>query len=120
LDAIPPAVVNRGKALFWFVLGSAYTPVVIRWSMSMSTDPYVSRAGGDMATQFMLVTLFRVVSDMGTNPGEFLADVRAALYDLTASYKLPPMPAAQDEAIREHAKAIITGVLASAGAPQPH
>ena len=86
----------------------------------MSTDPYVSRAGGDMATQFMLVTLFRVVSDMGTNPGEFLADVRAALYDLTASYKLPPMPAAQDEAIREHAKAIITGVLASAGAPQPH
>jgi hypothetical protein len=88
--------------------------------MSMSTDPYVSRAGGDMATQFMLVTLFRVVSDMGTNPSEFLADVRAALRDLTTTYKLPPMPAEQDLAIREHAMAIITGVLASAGAPQPH
>ncbi|MDB5566980.1 MAG: hypothetical protein JWP84_3546 [Tardiphaga sp.] len=86
----------------------------------MSTDPYVSIVGADMANQFMLTTLFRIVSEMGDNPSQFLAEVRVALHDLAATYKLPPMPTAQEKAIREHAKAIIAGVLATAGAPRPH
>jgi hypothetical protein len=87
---------------------------------SMSTDPYVSIVGADMASQFMFTTLFRIVSEMGDNPSQFLAEVRIALLDLTATYKLPPMATAQEEAIREHAKAIITGVLATAGAARSH
>jgi hypothetical protein len=60
------------------------------------------------------------LSEMGDNPSQFLAEVRVALHDLAATYKLPPMPTAQEKAIREHAKAIIAGVLATAGAPRPH
>ncbi|MDB5564494.1 MAG: hypothetical protein JWP84_1060 [Tardiphaga sp.] len=55
-----------------------------------------------------------IVSEMGDNPSQFLAEVRVALHDLAATYKLPPMPTAQEKAIREHAKAIIAGVLATA------
>jgi hypothetical protein len=88
--------------------------------MSMKTDPRVSQMGADMAIQFMLMTLFRMVAEMSENPSELLGDVRVALHDLAATYTLPPMPAAEEQAIREAAKAVITGVMANAGAPQPH
>jgi hypothetical protein len=63
----------------------------------MSTDPYVSIVGADMASQFMFATLFRIVSEMGDNPSQFLAEVRVALLDLLATHELPPMAAAQQE-----------------------
>jgi hypothetical protein len=88
--------------------------------MNMKTDPRVSQIGADMAIQFMLITLFRMVAEMSENPSELLGDVRVALYDLAATYTLRPMPAAEEQAIREAAKAVITGVMANAGAPQPH
>jgi hypothetical protein len=47
----------------------------------MSTDPYVSIVGADMASQFMFATLFRIVSEMGDNPSQFLAEVCTARSD---------------------------------------
>jgi hypothetical protein len=69
----------------------------------------------DMAIQFMMLTLFRVVSEMSEDPAEFRSDVHKALLDLTATYKLPPLPEGADPKIRAAAKMIIDGVMLSAG-----
>jgi hypothetical protein len=49
------------------------------------------------------------------DPAGFRAEVHKALIDLTATYKLPPLPGDADPKIRAAAKKIIDGVMLSAG-----
>jgi hypothetical protein len=41
--------------------------------------------GIDMATNFMLMTLFSIIADMGSDPHGFRVNVRKALCDLTTT-----------------------------------
>lgn len=67
--------------------------------------------GIDMATNFMLMTLFSIIADMGNDPHDFRRNVRKALCDLTDDYALPGIaPEIANEA-RASAKQIIAGVL---------
>jgi hypothetical protein len=84
----------------------------------MKTDQRVAQMGADMALQLMLMTLFRIVADMGDDPENFLFDVRAALLDLVSTYPLPAMPPDAEEEVRHAAQTVITGVMANAGSPQ--
>jgi hypothetical protein len=70
--------------------------------------------GIDMANNFMLMTLFSIVADMGENPEGFLTEVRKALLDLTDDYNLPGIPDDTAREARDTAKQIIEGVLQSA------
>jgi hypothetical protein len=62
----------------------------------MKTEQHVSQMGADMALQLMLMTLFRLVADMGDDPDGFLSGVRTALLDCAASYPLPELTAANE------------------------
>jgi hypothetical protein len=48
------------------------------------TEQHVSQAGADMALQLMLMTLFRIVADLGDDPDGFISGVRTALLELAA------------------------------------
>ncbi|MDB5610201.1 MAG: hypothetical protein JWP25_7101 [Bradyrhizobium sp.] len=71
--------------------------------------------GADLAIQFMLMTLFSVVSEMSGDPTGFRSDVHKALVDITATYKLPPLPEGAQPKIRAAAKRIIDGVMLNSG-----
>jgi hypothetical protein len=86
----------------------------------LRTDHHVDQMGADIALQFMLTTLFRVVSEMGEDPVGFRSDVHTALVDLVATYKLPPLPEGAEPKIRAAAKKIIDGVMLSSGDFTPH
>jgi hypothetical protein len=87
----------------------------------LRTDQHVDQMGADIAIQFMLMTLFRVMSEMSEDPSGFRADVYKALVDLAATYKLPPLPEGAEAKIRAAAKRVIDGVmLSSADQPVPH
>jgi hypothetical protein len=73
-----------------------------------------------LAIQFMLMTLFRVVSEMSEDPAGFRSDVHKALVDITATYKLPPLPEGAQPKIRAAAKRIIDGVMLNASGVTPH
>ena len=60
--------------------------------LSFVTDDQAEQMGADMAIQFMLATLFQIVSEMADEPRGFRTDVHRELTDLMAAYKLPPMP----------------------------
>jgi hypothetical protein len=60
--------------------------------LSFITDDQAEQMGADMAIQFMLATLFQLVSEMADDPRGFRTHVHRELTDLVASYKLPPMP----------------------------
>ena len=59
--------------------------------LSFITDDQAEEMGADMATQFMLMTLFQLLSEMADDPRGFRTDVHRELTDLVASYKLPPV-----------------------------
>jgi hypothetical protein len=67
--------------------------------------------GMDMATNFMLITLFSLIADTAENPDGFRTDVKKALYDLTDNYNLPEITAEMAREARDAAKQVIAGVL---------
>src|SRR6267154_5919527 len=78
---------------------------------SFFTDDQAEQMGADMAIQFMLMTLFQIVSGMADDPRGFRADVHKQLTDLVATYKLPPMPEATARKIRASAGKILDGIM---------
>jgi hypothetical protein len=84
-----------------------------RYGVHMSKEQG-QQLGIDMANNFMLMTLFSIVADMGENPEGFRTDVKKALLDLTDDYNLPGIPADTAREARETAKQIINGILVSA------
>src|SRR5258708_912438 len=75
------------------------------------TDDQAEKMGADMAIQFMLMTLFQIVSEMAEEPRGFRSDVHKELTDLVATYKLPPMPEATSRKIRASAGKILDGIM---------
>ena len=75
------------------------------------TDDQAEQMGADMAIQFMLVTLFQLVSEMADNPRGFRTDVHRELTDLVATYKLPPMPGETERKVRAAAGKILDGIM---------
>jgi hypothetical protein len=67
--------------------------------------------GADMAIQFMLMTLFQIVSGMADDPRGFRSDVHKELADLVATYKLPAMPEDTERKIRTSAGKILDGIM---------
>ena len=78
---------------------------------SFITDDLAEQMGADMAIQFMLMTLFQLVSEMADDPRGFRLDVHKELTDLVATYKLPPMPEATVRQIRASADEILDGIM---------
>jgi hypothetical protein len=79
--------------------------------LSFITDDQAEQMGADMAMQFMLATLFQLVSEMADDPRGFRTDVHRELTDLVASYKLPPMPENTERKVRAAAGRIFDGIM---------
>jgi hypothetical protein len=79
--------------------------------LSFVTDDQAEQMGADMAIQFMLMTLFEIVSGMDDDPRGFRSDVHKELSDLVATYKLPAMPEATAGKIRASAGKILNGIM---------
>ncbi|MDH6259674.1 hypothetical protein [Bradyrhizobium sp. BR13661] len=79
--------------------------------LSFITDDQAEQMGADMAIQFMLATLFQIVSDMADDPRGFRTDVRRELTDLIATYELPPMPEDAERKVRAAAGKILDGIM---------
>jgi hypothetical protein len=77
---------------------------------SFITDDQAEQMGADMAMQFMLATLFQLVSEMADDPHGLRTDVHRELTDLVASYKLPPMPEDTERKLRAAARKILDGI----------
>jgi hypothetical protein len=86
----------------------------------LRTNHHVDQMGADIAIQFMLMTLFRVVSEMADDPAGFRSDVHKALVDLAATYTLPSLPEGAEPKIRAAAKRVIDGVMLSSGDVASH
>ncbi|MEH2571715.1 hypothetical protein [Bradyrhizobium sp. AZCC 1708] len=78
---------------------------------SFITDDQAEQMGADMAMQFMLMTLFQLLSEMADDPRGFRTDVHRELTDLVASYKLPPMPEDAERKVRAAAGKILDGIM---------
>lgn len=79
--------------------------------LSFITDDQAEHMGADMAIQFMLMTLFQLVSEMADDPRGFRLDVYKELTDLVATYKLLPMPEATARKIRASAGKILDSIM---------
>lgn len=79
--------------------------------LSFITDDQAEQMGADMAIQFMLATLFQLVSEMADDPRGFRTDVHRELTDLMATYKLPPMPEEAERRVRAAAGKILDGIM---------
>ncbi|HXH44219.1 hypothetical protein ACVIJ6_000010 [Bradyrhizobium sp. USDA 4369] len=79
--------------------------------LSFITDDQAEQMGADMAIQFMLATLFQLLSEMADDPRGFRMDVHRELTDLVASYKLPPMPGDTERKVRAAACKILDGIM---------
>jgi hypothetical protein len=79
--------------------------------LSFVTADQAEQMGADMAIQFMLATLFQLVSEMADDPRGFRTDVHRELTDLMATYKLPPMPEDAERKIRAAAGKILDGIM---------
>lgn len=75
------------------------------------TDNDVDRMGAEMAMQFMLMTLFQVITDMADDPQSFRETVHEQLVDLVATYKLPPMPDEVAKRVRATATKMLDGLV---------
>jgi hypothetical protein len=67
--------------------------------------------GVDMATNFMLMTVFSLLADMAEDPDGFRTNVKQGLFDLTDSYKVAGVAPDIVKEAREAAKQVIAGVL---------
>jgi hypothetical protein len=81
----------------------------VKKEVDMSTTG--QQLGMDMASNFMLMTLFALMADMSENPDGFRADVKKALYDLTDNYDLAKIAPEIAQEARDAAKQVIAGVL---------
>jgi hypothetical protein len=79
--------------------------------LSFITDDQAEQMGADMAIQFMLATLFQLVSEMADDPRGFRTDVHRELTDLMATYELPPMPEDAERKVRAAAGKILDGIM---------
>jgi hypothetical protein len=79
--------------------------------LSFITDDQAEQMGADMAIQFMLITLFQLVSEMADDPRGFRTDVHRELTDLVESHKLPPMPEDTERKVRAAAGKILDGIM---------
>ncbi len=78
---------------------------------SFATDAETERMGADMAIQFMLMTLFQMVSEMAEDPRGLRADVHKEVAGLVADYKMPPMPKDSERKIKAAAKKILDNLM---------
>src|SRR5262245_59213016 len=78
---------------------------------SFITDDQAEQMGADMAMQFMVMTLFQLLSEMADDPHGFRTDVHRELTDLVATYKLPPMPEDTERKVRAAAGKILDGIM---------
>ena len=76
--------------------------------------------GVDMANNFMLMTLFSLITDMADDPDGFRTDVKMALLDLTDDYNLAGVAPDTAKEARAAAKQIIAGVLQNAKPAKQH
>ena len=79
--------------------------------LSFITDDQAEQMGADMATQFMLATLFQIVSEMADDPRGFRTHIHGEVTDLMAAYKLPPMPEDAERKVRAAAGKILDGIM---------
>jgi hypothetical protein len=79
--------------------------------LSFITDDQAEQMGADMAIQFMLATLFQLLSEMSDDPRGFRTDIHRELTDLVASYKLPPMAEDTERKVRAAAGKILDGIM---------
>jgi hypothetical protein len=79
--------------------------------LSFITDDQAEQMGADMAIQFMLMTLFQLLSEMADDARGFRTDAHRELTDLVASYKLPPMPVDTERKVRAAAGKILDGIM---------
>ena len=79
--------------------------------LSFITDDQAEQMGADMAIQFMLATLFQLVSEMADDPRGFRTDVHRELTYLIATYKLPSMPEDTERKVRAAAGKILDGIM---------
>lgn len=79
--------------------------------LSFITDDQAEQMGADMAIQFMLATLFQLMSEMADDPRGFRTDVHGELTGLMAAYKLPPMPEDAERKVRAAAGKILDGIM---------
>ena len=87
---------------------------------AFGTTEFVERMGAELAIQFMLMTLFQMLSQMTDDPRGFRADVHRELLDLVATYKLPPMPNDEAAKVRAAARTVIDGLTLRCAEPMPH
>lgn len=78
---------------------------------SFMTDDQAERMGADMAIQFLLMTLFQIVSEMADDARGFRSDVHKELADLVATYKLPAMSEDTERKIRGAASRVLDSIL---------
>ena len=86
---------------------------------AFGTTEFVERMGAELAIQFMLMTLFQMLSQMTDDPRGFRADVHRELVDLVATYKLPPMPNDEEAKVRAAARTVIDGLTLKCAEPIP-
>lgn len=79
--------------------------------LSFITDDQAEQMGADMAIQFMLATLFQIVSEMADDPRGFRTHIHGEVTDLMAAYKLPPMPEDAERKVRAAAGKILDGIM---------
>jgi hypothetical protein len=79
--------------------------------LSFITDDQAEQMGADMAIQFMLATLFQLVSEMADDPRGFRTEVHRELTDLMTAYELPPMPEDAERKVRAAAGKILDGIM---------
>jgi hypothetical protein len=80
-------------------------------SRSFITGDQAEQMGADMAIQFMLATLFQLLSEMADDPRGLRTDIHRELTDLVASYELPPMPEDTEQKVRAAAGKILDGIM---------
>lgn len=78
---------------------------------SFVTSDQAEQMGADMAIQFMLATLFQIVSEMADDPRGFRSDVHKELSDLVKAYKLPTLPQDIERKVRAAASKILDGIM---------
>ncbi|MBA7478089.1 hypothetical protein ES707_13505 [subsurface metagenome] len=78
---------------------------------SFITDDQAEQMGADMAIQFMLATLFQLVTEMADDPRRFRTEVHRELTHLMTAYKLPPMPEDAERKVRAAAGKILDGIM---------
>jgi hypothetical protein len=78
---------------------------------SFVTDDQAVQMGADMAIQFMLLTLFQMVSEMADDPRGLRSDAHEELSELVATYRLPPKPETAARKVRASAVKILDGIM---------